>query len=73
MALGVFGQSRKAKTVISNKVVEACSMKIPVLTGFAIGMDEFFDPDENIYFCRNEIHDMAKKICHNFLNFITSH
>ena len=62
LALGVFGQSRKAKTVISNKVVEACAMKIPILTGFSTGMDEYFDPDDDIYFCRNEIYDMAKKI-----------
>ncbi len=62
LALGVFGQSRKAKTVIANKIVEACAMKIPILTGFSTGMNEYFDPDNSIYFCRNEIYDIAKKI-----------
>lgn len=62
LALGIFGQSRKAKTVISNKVVEACAMKIPILTGFSTGMHEYFDPDDDNYLCENNVYVMAKKI-----------
>jgi glycosyltransferase involved in cell wall biosynthesis len=41
--LGVFGESRKAYTVVPNKVVDALSMEIPCITGISTGANDFFD------------------------------
>ena len=62
VALGNFGGSPKAKLVMCNKVIEACSMKLPVLTGEASAYYVFFDGKNDIYMAPNDPQLMADKL-----------
>lgn len=48
MAFGLFGSSKKAKTVLVNKVVESLSMGIPVISQPSEGIIEFLEPGSEI-------------------------
>ncbi len=62
LALGAFGDSEKAKTVITNKVLDAISMKIPVISCYSTGIEEYFKKDIDIFLCRNEPEEIAAEI-----------
>lgn len=62
ISLGIFGDSKKAKTVLANKVVDGVSFKTPVVTGYSLGAKEFFDGLNNIYYCHNSAEDLANTI-----------
>jgi glycosyltransferase involved in cell wall biosynthesis len=61
LALGIFGDSGKAKNAIANKVIDAMAMKIPVLTMDNPCLWELLKPTE-LFTCPNEPEEMAKKI-----------
>jgi glycosyltransferase involved in cell wall biosynthesis len=61
LALGIFGDSGKAKNAIANKVIDAMAMKIPVLTMDSPCLWELLKPTE-LFTCPNEPEEMAKKI-----------
>lgn len=46
LALGHFGGSEKARNIVSNKIVEALSLGLPVLTGDGPGVREFLTDGE---------------------------
>jgi glycosyltransferase involved in cell wall biosynthesis len=48
LALGTFGETRKARTVLVNKVLDASAFGIPCLTQFSEGMTEFFEDGKTI-------------------------
>jgi glycosyltransferase involved in cell wall biosynthesis len=48
VALGAFGSSRKARTVLVNKILEALSMQIPVITQPSEGVLEFLEPGRDL-------------------------
>lgn len=62
LALGTFGDSAKAKTVMVNKVAEAAAMGIPVLTQRTSALSEFFENDDTIFFVEPNAAAMAEKI-----------
>lgn len=62
LALGNFGDSEKAKTVMVNKIVDALQLGLPVLNGESIAPDEFFDYKNDIFRCLNTPEDLANKI-----------
>lgn len=49
LALGNFGDSEKAKSVIVNKLIDSVALKIPVLTGESSAPKEFFQENEVFY------------------------
>ncbi|MBK1882477.1 glycosyltransferase [Luteolibacter pohnpeiensis] len=49
LALGHFGLSRKSQAVISNKIVEALAIGLPVFTGESSGVREFLNDDQIIF------------------------
>jgi glycosyltransferase involved in cell wall biosynthesis len=59
LALGAFGDSLKAKTVITNKVIDALSMKIPVMTCHSSGVEEYFEDETDLFLCKNNPDEMA--------------
>lgn len=61
LALGIFGDSGKAKNAVANKVIDAMAMKIPVLTMNSPCLWEFLEPTE-LFTCLNEPEDIARKI-----------
>jgi glycosyltransferase involved in cell wall biosynthesis len=61
LALGIFGDSGKAKNAVANKVIDATAMKLPVLTMDSPCLWEFFEPTE-IFTCSNKPEEMAQKI-----------
>lgn len=67
LALGIFGDSAKARNCITNKVIDAISMKIPVLTMKKNSYDEFFDVEHELYTCNNNPIDIAEKIKYIYL------
>lgn len=48
LALGTFGLTSKAKTVVANKVIDAASYGLPSVTQRAAGLMEFFKEGESI-------------------------
>lgn len=48
LALGTFGDTRKARTVLVNKVLDASAFGLPCLTQFSEGMAEFFEDGKTI-------------------------
>lgn len=51
IALGTFGKTKKAQTVLVNKVLDAASMGIPCITQKTQGLLEFFQPNESMLVC----------------------
>lgn len=62
IAFGNFGDSEKAKTVMVNKVVEAASMAIPVISQKTKALTEYFMDNESIAFCESTPKGIANKI-----------
>lgn len=62
LALGTFGDTRKAKTVLSNKVLDAASFGIPCLTQYSSGTMEFFKEGETILIAEHSPSALAAAI-----------
>lgn len=62
IAMGIFGDSEKAKNVTANKVIDACAMKIPIITGFSAALKEFFNNDSIYMVEEPTIENIAKTI-----------
>ena len=62
IAFGNFGDSYKAKTVIVNKIVEAASMGIPVISQKTTGLTEYFTDKESIIFAKSTPERLSEKI-----------
>lgn len=62
LAFGNFGDSGKAKVVMVNKVVEAISMQLPVISQPTKALQEYFADKEDIYFCGSDPKDIADVI-----------
>jgi len=61
LALNIFGDSDKAKNVITHKFLDAVSMKIPVLTGINNAILSYF-PTDSVYFCDNNASSIVESI-----------
>ena len=61
LALGNFGENEKARNVLINKILDACSMYIPVLTMQNNAVVEFFN-DNSIFISNNNPEEIANKI-----------
>lgn len=63
VALGAFGDSSKARTVIINKALEACTMGCLVITGRSAGMERYFDRgNSSIFICESTSEGIAETI-----------
>lgn len=62
LSLGHFGDSNKAKTVITQKIIESMSLRIPVLSQKTLGLNEYFSNNKNIYFSANNPQQIANRI-----------
>jgi glycosyltransferase involved in cell wall biosynthesis len=70
LALGSFGESEKAKTVLINKVVDAISMNIPILTMKTKALEEFFNFEDDIFVTQTGNPDeIAEEILYVFNNY----
>jgi glycosyltransferase involved in cell wall biosynthesis len=68
IAFGNFGDSKKAKTVMVNKVVEATSMGIPVISQNTAALEEYFTDNKTIFFAESTPRGIAQKvICYRSL------
>ena len=61
LAFGNFGDSQKAKTVMVNKVVEASSMGLPVVSQKTEALQEYFSSDA-IAYCKPNPDEIADRI-----------
>jgi len=61
LSIGSFGLSQKARTVITNKLLDSVSLKIPVLTQASSGVLEYFNESE-LFYSENNPSSIAKKI-----------
>lgn len=59
IALGTFGKTQKAKTVLTNKVLDASSMGIPCITQPSGGLMEYYEPSQNILLCEESPEALA--------------
>ena len=62
VVLGNFGDSKKAKSVLVNKLVDGIALKAPVLNGESVAPNEFFDYKNDIWKAKNTPEDIAEKI-----------
>jgi glycosyltransferase involved in cell wall biosynthesis len=62
IAFGNFGDSVKARTVLVNKIVEAASMGIPVISQETAGLTEYFEDNKSIVFAKPTPEGIAEKI-----------
>lgn len=62
LALGTFGPSRKARTVLVNKILDAASFGLPCLTQESEGMLEFFKIDETVLLSTLEPEAIAQSV-----------
>lgn len=62
LALGNFGDSEKAKTVLVNKIVDALSLSVPCLTQQTMASVEFLTDNESIKYCQATPADIASAI-----------
>jgi len=62
IALGIFGDSQKAKSVLPNKTVDSCLLSIPTLTAKSTATDEFFTEGQNIIYADRSSESLAIKI-----------
>lgn len=62
IAFGNFGDSEKAKTVMVNKVIEAASLGLPVISQKTLALAEYFKDKESICFCESEPEQIARKV-----------
>ena len=62
LALGNFGRSKKAQNVIVNKIIDAFSMQLPLLTMDTPVLKEFIDTENELFVCQNNPMVIAKNI-----------
>lgn len=62
LCLGNFGTSTKARSLMSNKVLDACAMKALVLSGNAKAYYGFFDGETDILLCECNAEDIADRV-----------
>ena len=62
IAIGNFGSSEKAKTVLVNKLVDALSLGIPCLTMEAATTKELLNEGRGVIFSESQPESIAKKI-----------
>ncbi|MDD3252105.1 MAG: glycosyltransferase [Lachnospiraceae bacterium] len=67
LMLGVFGESKKAYTVVPNKVVDALAFGIPLITGESEGCSEFFNGKTDVILVPHKAADLADAI-ENIMN-----
>lgn len=68
VAFGTFGATAKAKTVLTNKILDAASMGIPCVTQKSAGLIEFFKPGESVFTVQERPEDLANQIYELSLN-----
>jgi len=70
LALGNFGDSQKAKTILANKVIDAISMKIPILTMKTDAIEDYFDLNNEINVTYSNLpEEIANSIVSIFNNY----
>ena len=62
LALGIFGNTDKAYNTVPNKLIEALSMGIPTLTMKSTALNEFFEPETDLWTCENSPESIAESI-----------
>lgn len=62
LALGIFGNTEKARNAVPNKLIEALSMKIPTLTMNSPALHEFFSPEIDFWVCQTSPESIAQSI-----------
>jgi glycosyltransferase involved in cell wall biosynthesis len=62
LALGIFGNTDKAYNAVPNKLVEALSMAIPTLTMNSPALNEFFEPERDLWTCEADPESIAQSI-----------
>lgn len=62
LAIGNFGSSEKARTVLVNKLVDALSLGIPCLSMRTLATTELFQNDEGLLFADPDPADIARQI-----------
>lgn len=62
LALGNFGSSEKAQTVLINKLVDSLSLGLPCLTRRTKAISELFERDEGLIICDANPESIASKI-----------
>jgi len=62
LALGIFGNSKKAKTVLVNKLVDSLALKLPCLTIETAATKELLVSGEGLIITSNEPEKIAEKI-----------
>ena len=67
LVLGSFGKTDKAKSVMPNKVVDALSFGLPVISGESSGLSEFISSHENGIISKMDENDLSNKI-NNFFD-----
>lgn len=62
LALGIFGNTDKARHAFPNKVSESLSMRIPTLTMNSPALEEFFNPETDLWTCEPSPESIAQSI-----------
>jgi glycosyltransferase involved in cell wall biosynthesis len=62
LALGGFGISKKAKTVLLNKICDALAMGIPVLTANSEALQEHLNTESDVFVTENDVTSIADNI-----------
>lgn len=62
LALGIFGNTDKARNAVPNKLVEALSLGIPTLTMNSTALQEFFNPATDFWTCDPSPEAIAESI-----------
>ena len=62
LALGNFGDSGKARTVMCNKILDALGMGLPILTMPSAATVELLDKDRDVFICENSPQSIADAI-----------
>lgn len=62
LALGIFGNTDKARNAVPNKLIEALSMRLPTLTMNSPALREFFNPEIDLWACEPTPASIAESI-----------
>ncbi|MBE9068950.1 glycosyltransferase, partial [Leptolyngbya cf. ectocarpi LEGE 11479] len=62
LALGIFGDTEKAKAAVPNKLIEALTLGIPCLTMSTPALEEFFEPGVDCWTCESSPEAIADTI-----------
>jgi glycosyltransferase involved in cell wall biosynthesis len=62
LALGIFGDTDKARYAVPNKLIEALAMESPTLTMNSPGLREFFNPETDLWTCEPSPKSIAETI-----------